>query len=194
MTESPCSDTTGSTPTSETALLMAEDEAVEMYRFAALMLGDESEALSLVESTVTQADIDPCSDPCATRGIVRQRVLDGALAIMHQHDPASFAQLPAAAPSSPCIEDDAPLSSDQLSYLISGAERTRLRDWLNHLSHVQRAIFVQRAVLGQSNAATASAINRFSRPSLWTPEAVASLFRQALCSLASSLLHAASLA
>lgn len=193
MTESPCPGSSGTGRTGEAAVLKAENAAIEMYRYAALMLGDEAEALSLVESTVAEVDIDPCADPCATKGLVRQRVIDGALALMLRHDPASFASASAASPSSSCIEDDddwAPLSGEQVSELVSGAGRSRLLDWLNHLSRAQRAIFVQRALLGQSNAATAQAINRMARPSIWTPEAVATLFRQTLCSLATSLLHA----
>ncbi|HEX4007060.1 MAG TPA: hypothetical protein VHX60_12870 [Acidobacteriaceae bacterium] len=166
---------------------------IEMYRFAALLLGSETEALRLVETTVASVEIDPCSDPQAAKGIVRDRVLQGALEIMHRQDPASFADVPAGTPVSSCLEDDAsaPLSGDQIEELVAGAGRRSLRDWLDRLSQAQRAVFVQRAVLGQDNAATASAINRFARPSIWTAEAVGSLFRQALCSLASALVHAA---
>jgi DNA-directed RNA polymerase specialized sigma24 family protein len=175
------------------ALVKAESAAVEMYRFAALMLGSETEALDLVESTVAGVEIDPCADPGAVKGLVRARVLDGALKIMQQQDPASFADLPATKPGSSCIEDDdtVPLSRAEISELVAGAGRGPLRDWLARLSQAQRAVFVQRAVLGSSNADTAQAINRHSRPSIWTAEAVSSLFRQALCSLASSLVHSA---
>lgn len=187
MAEPPCSGQSSET------VLTAEHAAVEMYQFAALMLGCESEALRLVESTVADADIDPCADPCAARGLVRERVLEGALAIMHRHDPASFADLPASEPISTCIDDEAtaPISSEELTELVAGPDRGLLRAWLDRLSQAQRAVFLQRAVLGRTNADTARAINRFARPSIWTPEAVGSLFRQALCSLASSLVHSA---
>jgi hypothetical protein len=187
MAESPCSGQASE------ELLKAENAVIEMYRFAALLLGSETEALRLVETTVASVEIDPCSDPQAAKGIVRDRVLQGALEIMHRQDPASFADVPAGTPVSSCLEDDAsaPLSGDQIEELVAGAGRRSLRDWLDRLSQAQRAVFVQRAVLGQDNAATASAINRFARPSIWTAEAVGSLFRQALCSLASALVHAA---
>jgi len=173
------------------AVLKAENAAVEMYRVAALLLDSEAEALQLVENTVAAVEIDPCSDPCAVKGLVRERVLDGALEIMHRHDPASFADLPAAGPEGSCLEDDStvPLSAPEISSLVEGAGRGPLREWLSRLSQAQRAVFVQRAVLGRSNADTARAINRNVRPSIWTAEAVSSLFRQALCSLTSSLLH-----
>jgi DNA-directed RNA polymerase specialized sigma24 family protein len=161
-----------------------------MYQFAALMLGNEGEALNLVENTVAAVDVDPCADPAAARGLVEERVLDGALEIMQRQDPAAFAEVPAAPQGGGCIEEDAvPLSGTEIAELVAGTGRGPLRDWLARLTQAQRAVFVQRAVLGRSNADTARAINRHSKPSHWTSEAVSSVFRQALCLLASSLLH-----
>jgi hypothetical protein len=139
-------------------------------------------------------DVDPCADPYAAKGLVRERVIEGALEIMHRQDPASFAEVPAADAESGCIEDDgrATLSGADLAHLVADARGGPLRDWLNRLSQAQRAVFVQRAVLGQTNADTARAINRYARPSVWTPEAVGRLFRQALCSLASALVNSTS--
>jgi len=184
MAEAPCSGQ------SSEALKKAENAALEMYRFAALMLGNEAEAVRLVENTVAAVEIDPCADPRAVKGLVRDQVLDGALAIMHSQDPASFGDLPAAEATG-CLDDDGatPLSGEQLSELMTVSGRGPLREWLNRLTQAQRAVFVQRAVLGQTNADTAKAINRISRPAVWTAEAVSSLFRQSLCSLASALVH-----
>jgi hypothetical protein len=137
-------------------------------------------------------DVDPCADPAAAKGLVRERVLDGALEIMQRQDPASFAEIPATRGSGSCLEEDTvPLSGTEIAELVAGTGRGPLRDWLSKLSQAQRAVFVQRAVLGRNNADTAQAINRHVRPSIWTAEAVSSLFREALCSLASSLVHAA---
>ncbi|MGC2300964.1 MAG: hypothetical protein WA476_19315 [Acidobacteriaceae bacterium] len=187
MAEPPCSGQ------GSEAVLKAENAAVEMYRFAALMLGSEAEALSLVESTVAAVDVDPCADPCGAKGLVRERVLDGALEIMHRQDPRSFEDLPARDSSGGCLEDDgaAALSGSEITELVEGAGRGTLREWLARLSQAQRAVFVQRAVLGSSNADTARAINRYAKPSIWTAEAVSRLFREALCSLASSMVHSA---
>ncbi|MFP5226910.1 MAG: hypothetical protein ACLGXA_04725 [Acidobacteriota bacterium] len=161
-----------------------------MYQFAALMLGDQTQALDLVESTVASVEVDPCADPGVAKGLVRERVLDGALEIMQRQDPASFSQVPAADPTGSCIEDDTvPLSGTEISELVAGAGRGPLRDWLARLTQAQRAVFVQRAVLGRSNAETARAINRHAKPSVWTAEAVGGLFRQALCSLTSAMLQ-----
>ncbi|HVT99583.1 MAG TPA: hypothetical protein VHE33_18940 [Acidobacteriaceae bacterium] len=158
------------------------------------MLGDEAEALNLVENTVASVDIDPCADPVTAQGLVQERVLDGALEIMQRHDPASFAAAPATAQGG-CIEDETvPLSGAQVAELMAGTGRGPLREWLARLTQAQRAVFIQRVVLGKSNADTAQAINRHARPSIWTAEAVSSIFRQALCSLASSLVHSASVA
>lgn len=174
------------------AVVRAESAAVEMFQFAALMLGNEAEALSLVENTVASVEVDPCADPGAARGLVRERVLDGALEIMQRQDPASFAEVPAPTQGGGCIEDNpASLSGDEIAKLVAGADRGPLREWLARLNQAQRAVFVQRAVLGSSNADTARAINRHATPSTWTAEAVSSLFRQALCSLASSMLGSA---
>ena len=183
MAEAPCS--------GSEAVLTAENAAMEMYRFAALMLGSESEALRLVEDTVATFEIDPCANPAAATGLVRDRVLEGALQIMHRQDPASFAEVPATGPGT-CLEDDDATSpdSDEVASLLARTGRSSVRDWLDRLSQAQRAVFVQRAVLGQDNEATATAINRFARPAVWTADAVGRLFRQALCSLASSLVHA----
>jgi len=178
-------------PCSGDIVLKTENAALEMYRFAALMLGSETEAERLIETSVAAVDVDPCADPCAAKGLVRERVIEGALEIMHRQDPASFTEVPATEAGSGCIEDDGgtALSVTDLSHLVADAGRGPLREWLSRLSQAQRAVFVQRAVLGQTNADTARAINRYARPSVWTPEAVGSLFRQALCSLASALVH-----
>lgn len=175
------------------AVANAENTALEMYRFAAMMLGSEAEAVRLVEDSVAMVEVDPCADPGAANGLVRDRVLQGALEILHRQDPASFREVPAATAATTCLEDDdaAPLSGPELTALVEGAERRTLRDWLNRLPGAQRAVFVLRAVLGQDNAATAHAINALARPAIWTADAVGRLFRQALCSLATSLVHSA---
>jgi hypothetical protein len=55
MTDQDCSQAPGA------SLLMAEDTAVQLFQIAALMLGDEQEAVSLVEETVAQVETDPCA-------------------------------------------------------------------------------------------------------------------------------------
>jgi hypothetical protein len=65
-----------------------------------------------------------------------------------------------------------------------------LRDWLNQLPAAQRAIFIERAILGWDNAAVAASLNNAVSRN-WQPRQVSEVFRQALCSLANSLVHSA---
>lgn len=174
--------------------LKAQDAAIELYQLAALMLGNESQAVDLVEAAVAGTDIDPCADAEASVNAARVNLVESAVARLSQDNPAAF-DTPALSNDSPsgCIEGDdlssAGITSSQLAEMISGAGRRSLRDWLNKLPVAQRAIFVQRAVLGWDNDTAASSISRAAARN-WQPRQVSELFRQALCSLASSLLHA----
>jgi DNA-directed RNA polymerase specialized sigma24 family protein len=169
--------------------------AVELYQLAALMLGDESQAADLVEATVAQTTIDPCADSAASVEAARVNLVQTAVARLSQADPAAF-RAPALAGHSAggCIDDDeldsAGVSRGQLSEMLSGPGRRDLRDWLEKLPVASRAIFVERAILGWDNTAAAASLSKASPG--WQPEQVSQLFRQALCSLASSLLHSAS--
>ena len=42
--------------------LTAEDTALHLFQIAALMLGDEQEAVSLVEESVAKVEADPCAE------------------------------------------------------------------------------------------------------------------------------------
>src|SRR5271165_920295 len=179
----------------EGGLLKAQDAAVELYQLAALMLGNESEALNLVESTVAQVEIDPCAEEEAAVDAARHHLIEAAVAHMKQLDPRAFsAPASGGSPAVSCIEDDdlsaAGISSGQMAELIGGAGRSELRVWLDKLPLVQRAIFVQRAVLGWDNEATAASLDTGAgaKPA-WTAQQVSEIFRQALCSLANSLVH-----
>jgi hypothetical protein len=177
----------------EGALLKAQDTAVELYHLAALMLGSESEALHLVESTVAQVEVDPCAEQDAAVDIARHQLIIAAVARMNQIDPQAFVA-PQDGDSSvvTCIEDEdlsaAGISSSQLAELIGGAGSDQLRVWLDQLPLAQRAIFVQRAVLGWDNGATAASLAAGANPE-WSAGQVSGVFRQALCSLANSLVH-----
>lgn len=167
--------------------------AVELYQLAVLMLGDESQAADLVETTVAQTKIDPCVEAEASVDAARRYLFETAVARLHQADPRAF-DLPATAGrAGGCIEDDdlsAGISTSQLSDVVNGPGRRSLRDWLNKLPAVQRAIFVERAILGWDNATAAASLSKAVSRN-WQPRQVSELFRQALCSLANSLVHAA---
>lgn len=176
--------------------LKVHQAAVELYQLAALMLGDESEAADLVEAAVAQTSIDPCAESEASIDAARVNLVQTAVARLSHADPAAF-QAPAHSGSaaSGCIDDDdlasAGVSPDQLSEMLSGPGRRTLREWLEKLPMAQRAIFVERAILGWDNAAAAASLSK-AASSAWQPGQVRELFRQALCSLATSLLHSAS--
>jgi DNA-directed RNA polymerase specialized sigma24 family protein len=174
----------------------AEETAVELYQLAALMLGDEGEAASLVESTVADVDVDPCTPEDSAVDSARHHLVEAAVARMNQADPGAFvAPTPAGGPST-CIEDDdlaaAGFSAEQIAELLNGpGDGRQLRDWLDQLPAAQRAIFVQRAVLGWNNDATAESLaNGSGAKSGWSAAQVSDTFRLALCSLANSLVHA----
>jgi len=179
----------------EGGLLKAQDAAVELYQLAALMLGNESEALNLVESTVAQVEVDPCAEEKAGVDAARHHLIEAGVARMKQLDPQAFiAPAPDDGPVVSCIEDDdlsaAGISPSQMAELIGGAGRGDLRVWLEKLPLAQRAIFVQRAVLGWDNGATAASLNTGAGvKSTWSAQQISELFRQALCSLANSLVH-----
>ena len=179
--------------------LKAQDTALELFQVAALMLGNESEAVALVEETVATTEIDPCADAAAMRRLAQAALIESALSKLSQRDPAAFdaAGEKSDAASATCIESDdlsaTGVSQAQLSELIAGGGREQLRQWLGQLPGVQRAIFVQRAVLGQDNVATAERLRKGigARANGWTAENVSEVFRQALCSLATSLVNSA---
>jgi DNA-directed RNA polymerase specialized sigma24 family protein len=70
--------------------------------------------------------------------------------------------------------------------MITGPDNHRLRNWLESLSLSLRVIFVLRAVAALSSTEVAGLLD-------WPPDAVRSIFRQALCSLASQLLQASAI-
>jgi DNA-directed RNA polymerase specialized sigma24 family protein len=176
-------------------LVKAQDAAVELYQLAALLLSSESDALNLVEQIVSQAEIDPCEQAEVATALVRRQLVGAAVARMKQNAPQAFVAPPLSEEANlTCIEGDdlssVGITPSELAELISGAGRDEMRDWLEHLPLAQRAIFVQRAVLGWDNGDTAETL-RLDSGSGWQPQQVSDVFRQALCSLANSLVHSA---
>lgn len=173
----------------DTALF--ESAARELYQTAALFVGDEAEATNLVEETVASVEIDPCADAEAARSIAIGDLVEralGRLAVLH---PARMHPT-AAADLGGCVETDdlsaAGITQEQLDRLLSGSDRTRMRNWLEGLGPVERSVFVLRAVLGRTGAQAADLLRRTTGDS-WTDAYVGGAYRAALCSLASSLVH-----
>ena len=75
--------------------------------------------------------------------------------------------------------------------MLAGPNRDSVRNWLASLPPALRVVFVLRAVAGFSANDTAAMLASHGGPSAagWTGDAVRLIFRQALCSLASQLIH-----
>jgi DNA-directed RNA polymerase specialized sigma24 family protein len=189
MSNSDCSEADGA------RALMAQETVSELFQIAALMLGNEQEAADLVEETVATVEADPCSDARLAHEQARAQLVAIAVRRMTQSDPGAFA-VPISESKATCIDADdlsaAGLTEQQLSALIQGPGRAKLRDWLEQLPLALRAVFVLRAVVGQDGECTAEGLRRNggSGAAGWTGEQVGTAYRQALCSLATSLVSA----
>ena len=85
MSEQDCSEAARGQP------LMAEDTAVQLFQIAALMLGDEQEAVSLVEETVAKVEADPCAEATVAYAEARSLLVDTAVQRMAGLYPEAFA-------------------------------------------------------------------------------------------------------
>lgn len=170
------------------------DAAAELYQLAALMLGDERLAAELAEATVGQINIDPCAETEASMDAARVQLVEAAVSHLSRTESSAFEAHEAESGRSGCIEDDdltaAGFSADELAGLLRDPGRGALREWLNRLPAAQRAVFVLRAILGWDSAKAGALLTRVTARS-WPPGQVSGLFRQALCSLATSLAHSA---
>jgi DNA-directed RNA polymerase specialized sigma24 family protein len=172
---------------------IVESAARELYQTAALFVGDETEAIELVEQTVASVEMDPCSDGEAAREAASRDLIQRALARVVALRPAQMH--PAAATDlGGCVETDdlgaAGITRQQLDDLLSGAGSTRMRQWLEGLGPVERSVFALRAVMGRSGAESAQLLEQTTGDP-WTEAHVGGAYRAALCSLATSLVHSA---
>ncbi len=172
---------------------LAQNTALELFQIGAMLLGKEDEAVNLVEETVAGVQADPCADATAAHNEARERLIRSALARMQQTDPNGFTiDHETNAVQTLCIEDDdaavAGLSSLEIAELTRGAGRAELRAWLGQLPAALRAVFVMRAVAGLDSAATAENLRSLGDRT-WTSDGASQIFRQALCSLANSLVR-----
>jgi DNA-directed RNA polymerase specialized sigma24 family protein len=178
----------------ETTHLLAEGSALQLFQIAALLLGNENEAVNLVEETLAKVETDPCTDGTQAYTEARTLLVRAGVARMAGQNPAAF-DVPVDLPTGDsCIETDdlqaTGLTSEQLAALVSGAGREGLRSWLDRLSPALRAIFVLRAVAGQDGEQTAESLRQSGGMGAqgWRQDQVSGAYRQALCSLASSLM------
>jgi hypothetical protein len=179
-------------PAEVEAALSGWDEVLEriagdLYRIGSMLLGEGEQTIGLIEQAVTEVDIPSCSTHLEARHKARLTLAAQGIAILQQRDPASLAAPEHEDGPASCIEDDdldaAGVTPAELEQMLADPGDHRLRNWLEGLSVPLRVIFVLRAVAGLSSPEVAGLLD-------WTPDAVRSTFRQALCSLASQLLQA----
>jgi DNA-directed RNA polymerase specialized sigma24 family protein len=183
-------------PLTEAREWMAEDTALQLFQIAALMLGDEQEAVSLVEEVVAKVEADPCAEGTLAYAEARTLLVRTAVQRLAGLYPEAFV-VPTPQPADAvCIETDdlgaAGLDGDQFGALISGAGRAGMREWLERLAPALRAIFVLRAVAGQDGEQTAESLRQSGATGAqaWRRDQVGTAYRQALCSLATCLMSA----
>lgn len=185
----------------------ATSTALELFQTAALLLGDEDEAVAAVEQAVAGVKADPCAEPEAARRAAEEQLVEAAIRRVQQLSLQAHADSQAGSPagaltppteepgdSGACVDTDdlsaAGLTQAQLQEMLAHSDRVGMRRWLEGLAAAPRVIFVLRAVLGRSSAQAAQDLKRAGCGD-WTPAQVGSGFRAALCSLTSALLQAA---
>ncbi|MGD0939809.1 MAG: hypothetical protein ABR905_08845 [Terracidiphilus sp.] len=175
---------------------IVEQIASGLYSLASMLVGEGEDSERLVESAIANAEISVCQDPQEARQSSQRALAVAAIKLLAGRDPSGLAAPEGLAPASTCIDDDdlaaAGISSEELSSMISGPDRDRVRKWLASLPIWMRTVFVLRAVAGFSALETAALLKANGGPqgAGWGPEATREVFRQGLCSLASQLLHA----
>ena len=169
--------------------------AAGMYSLASMLVGEGEESVRLVERAVAATDVSDGENATQARKNTRLALCKAALQILAERDPASVAGPEEAAPAGNCIDDEdldaAGVCGQELETMLAGPDRERVRSWLASLSTAQRVIFAMRAVAGLSPWETAELLAKHGGPRAagWTRDSVRVIFRQALCSLASQLLH-----
>jgi len=179
-------------PAAESGISRAQGAALELFQIAAMMLGDEEEAVALVEDAFAGVQADPCADAGAAEDQALPRLLETALRRVLRRSPQAFAAPPDSADSAACIEteDLSAAGMDALAVLLQEPERRAIREWLDQLTPALRIVFVLRAIAGRDAEQTRETLNRSGAAGarLWGREQVGIAYRRALCSLANSLL------
>jgi DNA-directed RNA polymerase specialized sigma24 family protein len=175
---------------------LLEEMAGELYRVAAMLLGEGEAAIELVEQTLVTADISS-HDPAIARKNGYLTLAGAAIDRIHSDDAQALTAPQGDFAPAGCIGDDdldaAPVTPAELDRMLNGSDQEHLRGWLEGLSTPLRVIFVLHAPAGLSVPEVAGLLaeNGGDAAQDWTPDAVRAIFRQALCSLASQLLHEA---
>ena len=175
---------------------MLDAIAAGMYSLASMLVGEGEEGVRLVETAVANAEVSACHDATAGRNCSRRALAIAAIELLERRKPGCLAAPEGIEPAGSCIEDDdlesAGVSRDELERMIAGPDRDRVRTWLEKLPADLRTVFVLRAVAGFSAAETAGLLAEHGGPKAagWNADAVRSVFRHGLCSLASQIIQA----
>jgi hypothetical protein len=170
--------------------------AAGLYSLASMLVGEGEDGVRLVETAVATAELPACDDVEEARNGSRLALARAAVELLARRDEEALAAPEELEPAQGCIGDDdleaAGVAGVELARMMSGPDRDRVRSWLAGLPTASRVVFVLRAVAGlsTSEAALLLASRGGPRAAGWQPGAVREVFRQALCSLASQLLHA----
>lgn len=170
--------------------------AAGLYSLASMLVGEGEDSIQLVEAAVTNAQVTAGSSAEEARHSSRVALATAAIELIADRNPAQLAAPAGLEPAVTCIEDDdldaAAEAREAMERMIAGPDRDRVRNWLESLPAVMRIIYVLRAVAGLTTDETATLLAVHGGPAAagWTATSVRELFRQALCSLASQLIHA----
>lgn len=167
------------------ARLRAQDAVAGLYQLAAVLAGGEQQAAALVEAALARTEVDPCANAEASVGAAQVSLIEAAVREFRRSDAGAFDAPALEAGSGGCIEGDE-VSAGGLAY-----DPRVLRDGLNKLSPVQRVVFVLRAILGWDSASSAALLEQAGCRG-WGAAQVGEVFRQALCSVSTSLVSAVS--
>ncbi len=168
----------------------------ELYSFASMLVGESEETIRLVETSIASAEVSAGSGADGAQRSSRLALASAAVDLISGRDPQGLSAPADLEHAVTCIEDDdldaAAEAREAMERMIAGPDRDRVRAWLESLPTAMRTIYALRAVGGLTASETADILVRYGGPRAagWTPEAVRELFRQALCSLASQLIHA----
>lgn len=169
--------------------------AAGLYSLASMLVGEGEESARLVETAVATTEVSACQDHMQAKKSSRRTLARLALGELEKREPGCLAAPEGMEPADTCIEDDeleaAGVSSEELENMIAGPDRDRVRNWLASLPAALRTVFVLRAVAGFTTGETAELLVTHGGPRAagWTASGVSQYFRQALCSLASQLIH-----
>jgi hypothetical protein len=170
--------------------------AAGLYNLASMLVGEGEDSVRLVETTVATAEVSSRDDALQARQSGRLALGKAAVELLAARNPEALAAPEQLVAAQGCIEDDdleaAGVSGDELARMMAGPDRDRVRSWLAGLPTSSRVIFVLRAVAGLSTPEVAALLASRGGPRAagWQTDAVREVFRRALCSLASQLIHA----